>query len=84
MVRDKIVTQQKEQREEEARQRREAERAKAKAVADELVNGGEVKHDNKDSLKIRHEGGVVIEGASDLLIRIAKCCNPVPGDEIVG
>ncbi|MGC4422500.1 ACT domain-containing protein, partial [Streptococcus suis] len=37
-----------------------------------------------DSLKIRHEGGVVIEGASGLLIRIAKCCNPVPGDEIVG
>ena len=66
------------------KERREAERAKAKAVADELVNGGEVKHDNKDSLKIRHEGGVVIEGTSDLLIRIAKCCNPVPGDEIVG
>lgn len=66
------------------KERREAERAKAKAVADELVNGGEVKRDNKDSLKIRHEGGVVIEGASDLLIRIAKCCNPVPGDEIVG
>ncbi|MGZ7215441.1 RelA/SpoT AH/RIS domain-containing protein, partial [Streptococcus pyogenes] len=31
------------------KERREAERAKAKAVADELVNGGEVKQDNKDS-----------------------------------
>ena len=66
------------------KERREAERAKAKAEADELVKGGEVKQENKDSLKIRHEGGVVIEGASGLLIRIAKCCNPVPGDEIVG
>ncbi|MBF0777894.1 RelA/SpoT family protein [Streptococcus cuniculi] len=66
------------------KERREAERAKAKAVADELVNGGEVKQDNKDSLKIRHEGGVVIEGASGLLIRLAKCCNPVPGDAITG
>ncbi|TCD45853.1 bifunctional (p)ppGpp synthetase/guanosine-3',5'-bis(diphosphate) 3'-pyrophosphohydrolase [Streptococcus sp. X16XC17] len=67
------------------KERREAERARAKAEADELVNGGEVKQaNNKDSLKIRHEGGVVIEGASGLLIRIAKCCNPVPGDQIVG
>ncbi|MBF0787566.1 MULTISPECIES: bifunctional (p)ppGpp synthetase/guanosine-3',5'-bis(diphosphate) 3'-pyrophosphohydrolase [unclassified Streptococcus] len=66
------------------KERREAERAKAKAVADELVNGGEIKQDNKDSLKIRHEGGVVIEGATGLLIRLAKCCNPVPGDEITG
>ena len=65
------------------KERREAERAKAKAVADELVKGGEVKQENKDSLKIRHEGGFVIEGASGLLIRIAKCCNPVPGDAIV-
>lgn len=66
------------------KERREAERAKARAVADELVNGGEVKQESKDTLKIHHEGGVVIEGASGLLIRIAKCCNPVPGDEIVG
>lgn len=66
------------------KERREEERAKAKAVADELVNGGEVKQENKDSLKIKHDGGVVIEGASGLLVRIAKCCNPVPGDTIAG
>ncbi|MDR2201915.1 MAG: bifunctional (p)ppGpp synthetase/guanosine-3',5'-bis(diphosphate) 3'-pyrophosphohydrolase [Clostridiales bacterium] len=28
--------------------------------------------------------GVVINGHDDLLVRIAKCCNPVPGDDIVG
>jgi len=28
--------------------------------------------------------GVSIEGISDLLIHYAKCCSPVPGDEIVG
>ena len=33
---------------------------------------------------MKHEGGVVIQGASGLLVRIAKCCNPVPGDDIVG
>lgn len=28
--------------------------------------------------------GVSIEGISDLLIHYAKCCSPVPGDEIIG
>jgi len=66
-------------------ERREEEKAKARAEAEELVKGGEVKVENKkDTLKVRHEGGVVIQGASGLLIRIAKCCNPVPGDTIVG
>lgn len=67
------------------KERREEERAKARAEAEELVKGGEVKVENKkDTLKVKHEGGVVIQGASGLLIRIAKCCNPVPGDDIVG
>ena len=66
------------------KERREEERAKARAEAEELVKGGEVKVENKEPLKVRHEGGVVIQGASGLLIRIAKCCNPVPGDHIVG
>ncbi|MCX7905014.1 MAG: DUF5913 domain-containing protein, partial [Caloramator sp.] len=28
--------------------------------------------------------GVIIEGERDLFVRFAKCCNPVPGDEIIG
>ena len=54
------------------KERREEERAKAKAEAEELVKGGEVKVENKDTLKVKHEGGVVIEGASGLLVRIAN------------
>jgi GTP pyrophosphokinase len=29
-------------------------------------------------------GGVRISGIDDVLVRFARCCNPVPGDEIVG
>lgn len=66
------------------KERREEERVKAQAEADELVKGGEVKHEKKDVLKVRSENGVIIQGASGLLMRIAKCCNPVPGDPIEG
>ena len=30
------------------------------------------------------EGGIVVKGTDNLLIRRATCCNPVPGDMIIG
>lgn len=32
----------------------------------------------------RANHGVKVKGADNLLVRFARCCNPVPGDEIIG
>ena len=34
--------------------------------------------------KQRENPGIVVKGADNLMIRVARCCNPVPGDDIVG
>ncbi len=33
---------------------------------------------------LKREDGIKVEGLDDIMVTIAKCCNPVPGDPIVG
>ncbi|MBO5472849.1 MAG: bifunctional (p)ppGpp synthetase/guanosine-3',5'-bis(diphosphate) 3'-pyrophosphohydrolase [Lachnospiraceae bacterium] len=32
----------------------------------------------------KNSSGIVVKGIHDVAVRFSKCCNPVPGDEIVG
>ena len=38
----------------------------------------------KDYNDTEHKGDIIVEGIDDIKVRRAKCCTPVPGDEIVG
>ena len=67
------LTEEERKQQQEERQKQEVEDVLTKPVKKE-----------PEKMKVRHEGGIVIEGVNNLLIRLSRCCNPVPGDEIVG
>lgn len=47
-----------------------------------------ISEENKKIKKTRRNApfdrGIVVEGVDNLMIRMARCCNPVPGDDIIG
>ena len=54
-------------------------------VADETTEDRVVTgRQRKVGTAARTEPGVHVIGASDLLVKLAKCCTPVPGDPIIG
>ncbi|MBM7716517.1 bifunctional (p)ppGpp synthetase/guanosine-3',5'-bis(diphosphate) 3'-pyrophosphohydrolase [Siminovitchia sp. FSL H7-0308] len=68
----------------------------AQQVANRLTEKWRKKRDEEEAIKEivtetkttgrprKHEAGVKVAGADNLLIRLSRCCNPVPGDEIIG
>ena len=47
-------------------------------ILEEISSGGTKKY------YAGSKGGIIVKGIHDLSVRYSKCCNPVPGDEIVG
>lgn len=62
----------------------EYEKAKKKAVTDAKIMES-VSEAKEQKIRIaKSKSGIVVKGIDDVAVRFSKCCNPVPGDEIVG
>lgn len=49
-----------------------------------LASEVKVKEKTTSRRKGKADQGVIVKGIDNIKVRFAKCCNPVPGDEIVG
>ena len=66
---------------------KQAEAEKEKSLLENLneISERTQKHaQNHKKDKADKKSGVIVEGVDNLMIRMARCCNPVPGDEIIG
>jgi GTP pyrophosphokinase len=59
---------------------------KKKEVTDEqiLKRIADIKKPAENHKDKKGKSGIVVRGMDDVAVRFSKCCNPVPGDEIVG
>ena len=63
----------------------EYEKVNKKNVTDEKVLENIIETTKDQKMKLtKSKGGIVVKGIDDVAVRFSRCCNPVPGDEIVG
>ena len=63
------------------REELDAKRAKMKTVENESFMKKTIKSATKKS---EARNAVIVEGVDDVLVRYARCCNPIPGESITG
>ena len=62
----------------------EYEKEHKKEITDETILE-KISEANSQKVHIaKSKSGIVVKGIDDMAVRFSKCCNPVPGDEIVG
>ena len=44
----------------------------------------QIEKEKKKKSRSIPESGIVVKGIDNCLVRLSRCCNPVPGDEIIG
>ncbi len=55
-----------------------------KKITDEKVLENIIESKDSKMKLTKSKGGIVVKGIDDVAVRFSRCCNPVPGDEIVG
>ena len=61
----------------------EYEKKHKKLITDEQILE-EISENKDNKYLIKPKSSIVVKGTHDVSVRYSKCCNPVPGDEIVG
>ena len=62
----------------------ESEKEHKKEITDETILEKISEANNQKVHIAKSRSGIVVKGIDDMAVRFSKCCNPVPGDEIVG
>lgn len=59
-------------------------RAELNTESETATSISELAYEAQAAPQVTSESGVLVRGAPDILVKISKCCTPVPGDAIIG